>query len=419
MDQEELFRRLAVALAIGLLVGLERGWQTREDSDRQRAAGLRTFALTGLLGGICGLLSLASGPIILGAGLLALTAAIGAFSYLEAKSESNFSATGVVAAILTFVLGAYATIGSEIVAVAAAVAMAILLALRESLHGWVRKLTWLEIRSVLMLLAMTFLLLPILPNRPIDPWDVLNPAEIWLLAILIATISFAGYVAVRILGDTKGVAVAAVAGGLASSTATTLSFARMAREHPESTRLLAGGILLSGATMLARLITLAIVLKPALLSVLFWPTAAAGVVLLAASAFLLRNTSGGGREAPALELHNPFELGTALKLAALIAVIMVAANALAQQASTAGIYLLSAVSGLADVDALTLSMARFAGSQVTLEEAGYAILVAAGTNTVSKAVMAAGVGGARLGKIVGGLSAVALAALVTAALIST
>lgn len=419
MDQEELFRRLAVALAIGLLVGLERGWQTREDSDRQRAAGLRTFALTGLLGGICGLLSLTSGPIILGAGLLALTAAIGAFSYLEAKSESNFSATGVVAAILTFVLGAYATIGSEIVAVAAAVAMAILLALRESLHGWVRKLTWLEIRSVLMLLAMTFLLLPILPNSPIDPWNVLNPAEIWLLAILIATISFAGYVAVRILGDTKGVAVAAVAGGLASSTATTLSFARMAREHPESTRLLAGGILLSGATMLARLITLAIVLKPALLSVLFWPTAAAGVVLLAASAFLLRNTSGGGREAPALELHNPFELGTALKLAALIAVIMVAANALAQQASTAGIYLLSAVSGLADVDALTLSMARFAGSQVTLEEASYAILVAAGTNTVSKAVMAAGVGGAQLGKIVGGLSAVALAALVAAALIST
>ncbi|WP_072396615.1 MgtC/SapB family protein [Hyphomicrobium sp. CS1GBMeth3] len=418
MDQEELFRRLAVALAIGLLVGLERGWQTREDSDHQRAAGLRTFALTGLLGGICGLLSLTSGPIILGAGLLALTAAIGSFSYLEAKSESNFSATGVVAAILTFVLGAYATLGNEVVAVAAAVAMAILLALRESLHSWVRKLTWLEIRSVLMLLAMTFLLLPILPNRPVDPWNVLNPAEIWLLAILIAAISFAGYVAVRVFGETKGVAVAAVAGGLASSTATTLSFARMAREHPESTRLLAGGILLAGATMLARLITLAVVLKPALLLTLLGPAVAAGAVLLAGSGFLLRNSSGEGGEAPTLTLRNPFDLGTALKLAGLIALIMVAAKALADQASSAGIYLLAAVSGLADVDALTLSMARFAGSQVSLESAGYAILVAAGVNTISKAVMAAGVGGARLGKIVGGLSAAALAALVVVALLS-
>src|SRR5690606_15126556 len=139
--------------------------------------------------------------------------------------EQNFSATGVVAAALTFALGAYATLGNEAVAVAAAVAMAILLALRESLHNWVRKLTWLEIRSALMLLAMTFLLLPILPNRPIDPWQVLNPAEIWLFAILIAAISFAGYVAIRALGERKGVAVAAIAGGLTSSTATTLSFA--------------------------------------------------------------------------------------------------------------------------------------------------------------------------------------------------
>lgn len=417
MDQEELFLRLAVALAIGLLVGLERGWQTREDTDRQRAAGLRTFALTGLLGGICGLLSLTAGPIVLGAGLLALTGAIGTFSYLEARTEQNFSATGLVAAILTFVLGAYATLGNQAVAVAAAVVMAILLALRESLHSWVRKLTWLEMRSVLMLLAMTFLLLPILPNRPVDPWQALNPAEIWLLAILIAAISFAGYVAIRMLGERKGIAVAAVAGGLASSTATTLSFARLAREHPESTRLLAGGILLSGATMLARLIVLAGALKPALLATLLWPAAAACLVLLAGSGVLLRGGGADGEETPALDLRNPFDLGTVLQLAGLIAVIMLVAKGLADQASAAGIYLLAAVSGLADVDALTLSMARFAGAEVGLSEAANAILVAAGVNTVSKAAMAAGVGGARLGMVVGGLSAAALAALVLTRLI--
>ncbi|MCC7252957.1 DUF4010 domain-containing protein, partial [Hyphomicrobium sp.] len=254
MDQQELFLRLAVALAIGLLVGLERGWQTREDTDRQRAAGLRTFALTGLLGGICGLISAVSSPVVLAAGLVAYTGALLAFSFLEATAEKNFSATSVVAGILTFVLGAYATLGNKTVAVAAAVAMAILLALRDPLHSWVRNLTWVEMRSALMLLAMTFLLLPILPNRTVDPWNVLNPAEIWLLAILIATISFTGYIAVRVLGDRKGIAVAAIAGGLASSTATTLSFSRLARDHPESARLLAGGILLAGATMLARLV---------------------------------------------------------------------------------------------------------------------------------------------------------------------
>jgi hypothetical protein len=280
MGQEELFRRLAVALAIGLLIGLERGWQTREESDYQRTAGLRTFALTGLLGGICGLMSVVSSPIVLAAGLIAFTGALVVFGYLEATAETNFSATSVVAGILTFVLGAYATLGNETVAVAAAVAMAILLALRETLHSWVRTVTWPEIRSVLVLLAMSFLLLPILPNRPVDPWQVLNPAEIWLLAILIAAVSFAGYVAVRVLGERNGIAVAAVAGGLASSTATTLSFARLAREHPEGVRLLAGGILLSGVTMLVRVVVLAGLLNPALLWPLAGPAAAAAAVLL-------------------------------------------------------------------------------------------------------------------------------------------
>ena len=177
MDQEELFRRLAVALAIGLLIGLERGWQTRDESDHQRTAGLRTFALTGLLGGICGLVSIVSSPFVLAAGLLAFTGALVTFSFLEATAEKNFSVTGVVAGMLTFVLGAYATLGNETVAVAAAVAMAILLALREPLHSWVKNVTWPEMRSVLVLLAMSFLLLPILPNRPVDPWQVLNPAR--------------------------------------------------------------------------------------------------------------------------------------------------------------------------------------------------------------------------------------------------
>ncbi len=411
MGQEELFRRLAVALAIGLLVGLERGWQTREESDRQRTAGLRTFALAGLLGGICGLISIVSAPIVLAAGLIAFTGALTAFSYLEAKAENNLSVTGVVAGILTFVLGAYATLGNEIVAVAAAVAMAILLALRERLHSWVRELTWPELRSALVLLAMSFLLLPILPNRTVDPWNVLNPAEIWLLAILIAGVSFAGYVAVRVLGDRKGIAAAAVTGGLASSTATTLSFARLAGEHPGSTGLLAGGILLAGVTMLARIVVLAGTLKPDLIASVLGPAAAGAAVLLLGAAVLLRKSRRPDTPEPRLDLKSPFDLGTVLQLAALIAVIMLVAKTVAGYAGPAGVFLLAAVSGIADVDALTLSMARLAGDEVELRDAGTAILIAAGVNTVAKAAMTAFVGGSRLGSFVGAVSLLAVAAL--------
>jgi uncharacterized membrane protein (DUF4010 family) len=411
MDQEELFRRLAVALAIGLLIGLERGWQTREETDRQRTAGLRTFALTGLLGGICGLISTVSTPIVLAAGLLAFTGALTAFSYLEASAEKNFSVTGVVAGILTFVLGAYATLGDETVAVAAAVAMAILLALREPLHSWVRKVTWLEMRSALVLLAMSFLLLPILPNRPVDPWNVLNPSEIWLLAIFIAAVSFAGYVAVRVLGDRKGVALAAIAGGMASSTATTLSFARLARDHPESARLLAGGILLAGVTMLARIVVLAGMLKPELIAVLLWPALAASAVLLLGAAAEMWGNRDGVTEHLQLNIKNPFDLGTVFQLAGVIAVILLLAKAVASQAGNAGLFLLAGVSAIADVDALTLSMARLAGRQVASGDAATAILIAASMNTASKAAMAAFVGGPRIGTIVGTVSVLAVAAL--------
>ena len=342
---------------------------------------------------------------------IAFTAALTAFSYLEAKAENNLSVTGVVAGILTFVLGAYATLGNEVVAVAAAVATAILLALRERLHSWVRELTWPELRSALVLLAMSFLLLPILPNRTVDPWNVLNPAEIWLLAILIAAVSFAGYVAVRLLGDRKGIAAAAMTGGMASSTATTLSFARLAREQPDSTGLLAGGILLAGVIMLARVVVLAGTLKPDLIVTVLWPAAAGAAVLLLGAAVLLRKSKRPDTPEPKLDLRSPFDLGTVLQLAALIAVIMLFAKTVAGYAGPAGLFLLAAVSGIADVDALTLSMARFAEGQVGLREAGIAILVAAGVNTVSKAVMTAVVGGPRLGIFVGAVSALAVAAL--------
>jgi uncharacterized membrane protein (DUF4010 family) len=270
-------------------------------------------------------------------------------------------------------------------------------------------------RSVLMLLAMSFLLLPILPNHPVDPWDIINPAQIWLLAILIAAVSFAGYVAVRILGDRAGIMIAAIAGGLASSTATTMSFSRLAREHPQSVRLLAGGVLLAGVIMLMRIIILAGFLKPELLWPVAWPAGAGALVLLLGSAVLLGLRTNTSDERPSLAIRNPFELGTVLQLAALIAVIVLLAKLAAGKIGNTGVYLLAALSGVVDVDALTLSMTRLAGAQVTIAEAATAILIAASINTVSKATMAAFVGGRAFGLLIGGVSALAIIGMGSAA----
>ena len=209
MPLVDVFTRLAVALSIGLLVGLERGWQSRDETDGTRVAGLRTFALTGLLGGVSGALATFAGGIALGLLFAGVMVALTTFSWLEARETRNFSATTLIAAAVTFSLGAYAMLGYVEVAAAGAVAAMGLLALRGPLHRWVASLRWEEIRAALVLLAMTFLLLPILPDRTIDPWGILNPHVIWLLAIMVAGISFVGYVAVRAFGDRLGILAAA------------------------------------------------------------------------------------------------------------------------------------------------------------------------------------------------------------------
>lgn len=414
MDQLELFERLGVALATGLLVGLERGWRTRAGADGTRAAGLRTFGLSGLLGGICGALSLATHPVVLAAGLLAFTAAVGAFVLMQARADRNFSATGLVAAILTFSLGAYAVVGEPAVAIAAAVAMTILLALRDQLHGAIRNVTWLELRAVLTLLAMTFLLLPILPNRTLDPWDAINPSEIWLLAILIAAVSFVGYVLVRMTGDWVGIGLASVTGGLTSSTATTIALARMHRENSSSAALLAGGVLLAGSTMMFRIVVITFFVNPALAGRLVAAVASAGLICAAAGALMIFRHQVRQTTRPDFGLKNPFELSMALKLATLIAVIALIANIVAAQAGDRGAFAVAAVSGLVDVDAVTLSFARMSGATLSLEAAGLTVLVAVTANTLSKTVMAAWLGGRAFGAMIGVVNVAAIAAMYAA-----
>ena len=189
MDLQALISAFAVALGIGLLIGLERGWRTRDVEPGRRAAGIRTFAITGLLGGTTGALAMAlggaasaGGGIVVAVGFAGYAAVLTLFTLGESRAGGSYSATTAIAGMLTFALSAYAVVGDMLIAAAAAVAAAALLALREQLHGWVEKISWPELRSGLVLLTMTFIGLPIIPNEPVGPFGGVNPREVWIIA---------------------------------------------------------------------------------------------------------------------------------------------------------------------------------------------------------------------------------------------
>lgn len=383
----DLLIRLSLALGVGLVVGVERGWQQRDDRGGGRTAGVRTFALVGLLGGLSGLLSdLAGSPLPWLACLLLLTAVFAVFSYREGGAENDFSVTSVVTAMLVFVLGVLATIGHLQIAAAGGVTVAALLASREHLHRAVARLSWEELRSALLLLAMTAVVLPILPNRPIDPLDAVNPREIWLLMILTGAVSFAGYIALKIAGPTKGPPVAGLAGGLASSTATTLAMARLSRgvSNPAG---LGAGVAFAAMLSALRATFLAVLIQPDLGPLLVIPAAAVALVFGAGGLVgLRRNTSvGDGPASPGV----PFDVVAVLGFGALLAIVMLTGAWIAHQVGSAGVYLFSAVSGLVDVDAITLANARAVdhGQQLTVSAA--AILLAGAANAVQRVVFAA------------------------------
>jgi uncharacterized membrane protein (DUF4010 family) len=394
MSMLDLAFRLGLALAIGFVIGLERGWRERDEEEGQRTAGLRTFTLIGLLGGVLGALSSEGDRSLLAAAFAILGAVLGVFLWREGQKHEDLSATTFVAALVTFALGAFAVLGDTTIAAGAAVATLLLLANKETLHGWLARITWPELRSGLLLAAMTFIALPLLPDRTIDPWQAINPHEIWLMTILIAAVSFAGYAAVKIAGPQRGLVLAATLGGLVASTAVTLSLARLARASAAHVRMLSGAILAAGAVMLLRVLAVVALLNAPLASALA-PVLLAGAV---ASGLIAAVLVGGHARQPAgqssdLVMRNPFEIGEVLRFGALLAVVM-AAVALARQAyGDGGLFGVAAISGLADVDALTLSAARL---DVPLTIAADAILIAIAVNTLAKTAYAGFAGGARI-----------------------
>lgn len=402
MGAAELIRRLAYALAIGLLIGLERGWGARSEQEGERTAGVRTHGLAALLGGVWGAVAVEfghdGGAVALALSFLLFGAVMSAFRYREAEHDRTFGATSVVALMLAYALGAFAVAGDEVAAAAAAVATTALLAAKGWLHEWLQRLTWEELRSGLVLLIMSFIFLPILPDRAIDRWGAINPHEIWLLTVLIAAVSFAGYVAVKVVGYRRGITVAGLAGGLASSTATTAALARLAGERPADVGVLAAGALFANAVMGPRVLAVLGVVNPAFGLRLAAPLIAVGLVYLLSGWLVLRR--GGGLsddDDNPVTGANPLDLPAVLKFSALLAAVMILSRVATKVAGSAGVYALAALSGLADVDAISLSMARHGVQEIGMAPAAAAVLLAIFSNTVVKVGLAWGIGGAAMG----------------------
>jgi len=415
MDLYQLIQRLGVALAIGLIIGIERGWKQRAEPEGERAAGLRTLALSGLLGGVWGALVSGAGGlglVSLGLAFTGFSAVVAAFRYREMLHEGTFGATTVVAAMLAFALGAFAVLGDPGAAAAAGVATALLLALKQWLHASLAKLTWEELRSGLVLLAMTVIMLPLLPDRVVTPWFPVNPREVWLLTIFIASLSFAGYLAIRIAGPELGVLLSGAAGGLVSSTAVTVNMAQMAREHPTHREMFAAATMVSGAMMMVRVAAVVAVVNAALLAKLALPLALGALVQAGFAALSAWRAGTEAEETQPLELKNPFDLLSVLQYGALLAVIMAAANGAAAWAGAVGAYALAAVSGILDVDAISMSMARLAPHNLPAISAAIAILIAVMVNSISKVGLAISAGGLRFGRLLGPALAVTLIAIV-------
>ena len=418
--EHPLLYRLAIAFGLGLIIGLERGWNTRLQRDGQRFAGIRTFALASLLGGVLAALADAERFIVLAAGTLVAGGLVIAAYLISIRETRDVGMTTELALLTTFGLGALAVSGSPFAATAAAIGVALLLGFKAEFHAVIEKLERQELLATLQLLAIAAVLVPLLPARELGPWNAINPRTIGMLVLLIAGLSYLGYFAVRMLGPRRGIVLTAFLGGLSSSTAVTIAYARRARALNTQQRLFGAGIALAAATMVPRLAVEIAAVNPTLLAKL-WPTLVVLAIVPLAGVGWAARFKRGSEVSIDIKLSNPLQLPAALGFGVLLAVFFVAARALQQNLGDTGVYAMTAVAAFVDVDAIGLSLAEGANRAVISDlTAQRAIVLAVLVNTAVKAVLAAALGGSAMLRSASSILALAVVcAAVTAAITLT
>lgn len=350
-DAMELAKSLGTALGLGLLVGLQREWV------QNRVAGIRTFALLTLFGALAGVMGLAFGAWVVAAALVAISGLVVASHLSEWKSkESDSGLTTEMAMLVMFGVGVLCPLGQRLVAVIVAGSVMVLLHSKKPLHGMVRRIGEADLKEIARLVLAGLVILPVLPNRGMGYLGVLNPFEIWLMVVLIIGISLAAYLAGKFFGGGRGAVVSGILGGLISSTATTASLARRSTTAGTNGMGLAAIALVASSIVFVRVVLEVVLtapghleaLLPPLLTMMVWFAVVAVVVLHRAR----RRGAGTMEEQP------PSELKSAVLFGLLYAVVLVVVAAARQHFGNSGLYVAAALSGLTDVDAITLSTSR-------------------------------------------------------------
>lgn len=423
---------LAVAVAVGGLIGLERERWARQTGKRS-FGGARTYPLIALSGGLSALIAQAVGP-------WALLAGFGAFAALlllvfrgeqeRAGDDADLGLTSEIAALLVFACGAvpFLSISSLpsfeqrlLLTAGVGAVIFVLLALRERVHALAEALSEEDVRATMQFVLLAVVALPLLPREAMGPYEFFNPFNAGVVVVLIAGISFLGYAAVRLLGPRRGIGLTAIFGGLASSTAVTLGFSARGREQPKLLGACVLAIVIASTIMFPRMALEVGVIRPQLLPAVGLPLGVMVVVGVGGCALLWIHMGRAFSEDSSGEtprFNNPFSLPQALKLGAFYVAVRFVAAAGYEWLGEAGLYASAALSGLTDVDAITISVSRMHAEGLATEEAVLAISLAAASNTLAKTVMALALGGRALGlKVALVLVPAGLAGLVAALLL--
>jgi uncharacterized membrane protein (DUF4010 family) len=410
MDRFEPLLSLGLAIAIGLLIGFEREQAAPDDPEERRrtfVGGARTYPLVAFVGALAALLMPVFGVGIVLVAFAALASFIGVAYYAQTRAHGDRGLTSETAFLATFLLGTLTTAPGlieplsrrAVLLASAAVVVTLILSIKPRLHALAERATTDDVYATLKFLIVGVVVLPLLPNETFGPLDVLNPFKIGLMVVLIAGIDFVGYVAFRVVGPGRGLALTGIVGGLASSTAVTLSMSQRAKSTPDLAPSCALAVVTASTIMVPRVLLEVSVVNRGLIDDLLFPLGGMMLGGVIAAIRLYLRTRDVSAKSTGIQIQNPFELSSALKWGLIFTVVLFAARFASDLLGSRGSYVAGVLAGATDVDAITLSMASLAkGGSVEARVAVTTIMLGTASNTVVKGVMATVIGGVAFGK---------------------
>lgn len=395
-DATEPLINVGIALGIGLLIGIERGWTQRDHAAGSRVAGVRTFGLLGLAGGLIGLLTTGAAlwvAVVASAGIISLV--ILGYRHRLASNPAERSMTGSLVAILTIMLGTLATLELTRVAIVSTGAVLALLTSRTRLHRWLRTLDDTDIRAAAQFAVIAMVVFPLLPNENFGPYAAFNPRNLWLVVVFVTGISFVGYLASKRLGNARGTFAASAIGATYSSTAVTAELSRRLRHADANVPVLRASIAAATVAMLLRVLVLTAILVPdgfVAFAVIVAPAALIAAILALWNA--KRMDADGSAPLPTT---NPFAVGPAIGFAAMVGIIVLASKWAIAQFGDYGLTTLVALTGLYDVDSAIITVGNLSPGSISGARSGYVLAIPILVNSALKAVIVLVLGGSGQG----------------------